>query len=129
MDKVLFAVLAVLFAIATSYLLSRTLVPVLANYLRLLRAQKNLIWFNSFFGQAAVVFPFLVAAPRFFSGAIQLGELMQIASAFGRVQDSLSWFVDNYDKLAVWRATTGRWATATWPRAGPTITTPARART
>ena len=81
---------------------------VLANYLRLIRAQKRLIWFTTFFGQAAVVFPFIVAAPRFFSGAIQLGELMQIASAFGRVQDSLAWFVDNYSQLAAWRATTDR---------------------
>ncbi len=81
---------------------------VLANYLRLLAAQKRLTWFTTGFGQAAVVFPFIVAAPRFFSGAIQLGELMQIASAFGRVQDSLSWFVDNYDRLASWRATTDR---------------------
>ena len=81
---------------------------VLGNYLRLLKAQKNLVWFNSFFGQSAVVFPFIVAAPRFFSGAIQLGELMQISSAFGRVQDSLSWFVDNYSSLAAWRATTDR---------------------
>jgi putative ATP-binding cassette transporter len=55
-----------------------------------------------------VVFPFLVAAPRFFSGAIQLGQLMQISSAFGRVQDSLSWFVDNYSSLAAWRATADR---------------------
>ena len=81
---------------------------VLANYLVLLKKQKNLIWFNSFFGQAATVFPFIVAAPRFFSGAIQLGQLMQIASAFGRVQDALSWFVDNYSTLAIWRATTDR---------------------
>ncbi len=81
---------------------------VLANYLHLLKAQKRLTWFTTGFGQAAVVFPFIVAAPRFFSGAIQLGELMQIASAFGRVQDSLSWFVDNYDRLASWRATTDR---------------------
>ena len=81
---------------------------VLGNYLRLLKAQKKLIWFNSFFGQSATVFPFIVAAPRFFSGAIQLGELMQIASAFGRVQDALSWFVDNYSSLAAWRATTDR---------------------
>ncbi len=81
---------------------------VLGNYLRLLQAQKKLIWFNSFFGQSAVVFPFIVAAPRFFSGAIQLGELMQISSAFGRVQDALSWFVDNYSTLAAWRATTDR---------------------
>ncbi|MFT3719436.1 ABC transporter ATP-binding protein/permease [Pseudorhodoferax sp.] len=81
---------------------------VLANYLDLLRAQKRLIWFSSFFGQAAVIFPFLVAAPRFFSGAIQLGDLMQISSAFGQVQESLAWFVDNYQELATWRATTDR---------------------
>jgi putative ATP-binding cassette transporter len=81
---------------------------VLRNYLLLIKQQKNLITFTSFFGQAAVIFPFVVAAPRFFSGAIQLGQLMQISSAFGKVQDSLSWFVDNYDKVAVWRATTDR---------------------
>jgi putative ATP-binding cassette transporter len=81
---------------------------VLSNYLALVRAQKRLIWFTNFFGQAAVVFPFIVAAPRFFSGAIQLGELMQIASAFDKVQGALSWLVDNYDDLAGWRATTDR---------------------
>jgi vitamin B12/bleomycin/antimicrobial peptide transport system ATP-binding/permease protein len=81
---------------------------VLANYLALIRARKNLIWFNIFFTQAASIFPLLVASPRYFSGAIQLGELMQISSAFGNVQDSLSWFVDNYQDLATWRATTDR---------------------
>jgi putative ATP-binding cassette transporter len=81
---------------------------VLGNYLQLINAQKRLIWFTSFFGQAAVVFPFVVAAPRFFSGAIQLGELMQISSAFGQVQGALSWFVDSYSSLASWRATTDR---------------------
>lgn len=81
---------------------------VLANYLNLIRANKKLIWFQSFFGQAALIFPFLVAAPRFFSGAIQLGQLLQISQTFGKVQDSLSWFVDNYDALASWRATTDR---------------------
>jgi vitamin B12/bleomycin/antimicrobial peptide transport system ATP-binding/permease protein len=81
---------------------------VLGNYLQLIRAQKRLIWFTSFFGQAAVIFPFMVAAPRFFSGAIQLGELMQISSAFGQVQGALSWFVDSYNTLATWRATTDR---------------------
>ncbi|WP_326534970.1 ABC transporter ATP-binding protein/permease [Pseudorhodoferax sp.] len=81
---------------------------VLGNYLDLIRAQKRLIWFSSFFGQAAVIFPFLVSAPRFFSGAIQLGDLMQISTAFREVQESLAWFVDNYQQLAVWRATTDR---------------------
>ncbi len=81
---------------------------VLGNYLALIKAQKNLIWFTTFFGQAAVIFPFLVAAPRFFSGAIQLGDLMQISSAFGQVQDSLAWFIENYSSLASWRATADR---------------------
>ncbi len=88
--------------------LNKRFAAVLANFLRLLKARKNLIWFNTFFGQAALIFPFIVAAPRYFSGAIQLGELMQISSAFGQVQDSLAWFIDNYSTLASWRATTDR---------------------
>ncbi len=83
---------------------------VMANYLRLIRNQKNLTWFNSFFGQAAIIFPLIVAAPRYFSGAIQLGQLMQINSAFGQVQGSLSWLVDNYMTIASWKATTDRLA-------------------
>jgi putative ATP-binding cassette transporter len=83
---------------------------VLGNYLQLIRQQKKLAWFTNFFGQAAVVFPFIIAAPRFFSGAIQLGQLMQIASAFNQVQDSLSWIVNNYSDIAAWRATTRRLA-------------------
>ncbi len=88
--------------------LDRRFGAVLSNYIALLLAKKRLTWFTVGFGQLAVVFPFVVAAPRFFSGAIQLGQLMQISSAFGRVQDALSWFVDSYDALASWRATTDR---------------------
>lgn len=83
---------------------------VLANYLALIEAQKRLTMFTATFGQASTVFPFIVAAPRFFSGAIQLGTVMQIASAFNRVQDSLSWFIDNYDSLASWHAIVDRLA-------------------
>ena len=74
----------------------------------LFRSQKRYTWFSSGYGQAAVVFPMLVASPRYFSGAIQLGELMQISSAFGQVQESLSWFIANYSRLASWQATTLR---------------------
>jgi vitamin B12/bleomycin/antimicrobial peptide transport system ATP-binding/permease protein len=81
---------------------------VLVNYLQLLAAQKRLIWFTSGFGQAAIIFPFLVATPRYFSGALQFGQLMQISSAFGYVQGALSWLVDNYSSLASWQATADR---------------------
>ena len=81
---------------------------VLKVTLQMIWAQKRLTWFTASYGQAAVIFPFIVAAPRYFSGAIQLGEVMQTASAFGEVQGSLSWIVDNYSRLALWKATTDR---------------------
>ncbi|MDQ0587472.1 ABC transporter ATP-binding protein/permease [Variovorax paradoxus] len=81
---------------------------VLRNYLALIKQQKNLVTFTASFGQLAIVFPYFLAAPRFFSGAIQFGEMMQIARAFNTVQDALSWFVENYDRVAIWRATADR---------------------
>lgn len=81
---------------------------VMGNWWRLTKANKRLGFFTFGFGQAAVIFPFFLAGSRYFSGAISLGVLMQIASAFGRVQDALSWFVDNYANLAGWRATVDR---------------------
>ncbi|HEX2828022.1 MAG TPA: ABC transporter ATP-binding protein/permease [Burkholderiales bacterium] len=60
------------------------------------------------YAQAAVVFPYFVAGGRFFSGAITLGGLMQIANSFGQVQSSLSWFVDSYTTLAGWKASVDR---------------------
>lgn len=79
-----------------------------ANWWRIMRKTKQLTWFRSGYGQVAVVFPFIVAAPRFFSGAIQLGDLMQTSTAFGKVQSSLSWFIDAYTQIAAWRATVDR---------------------
>ena len=81
---------------------------VVGNWWAIMRQQKRLTWFSAGYSQAAVIFPFLVAAPRYFSGAIQLGGLMQTASAFGHVQNSLSWFIDAYTRLAQWRATVDR---------------------
>lgn len=81
---------------------------VVANYWALVRAQKRLIWVQSFYGQLAVIFPFVVAAPRYFNGPLRLGDVMQIASAFGQVQGALSWFVSAYANLATWKATTDR---------------------
>jgi len=60
------------------------------------------------YNQIAIVFPFFVAGGRFFSGAIPLGGLTQIASAFGQVQTSLSWFVNTYSTLANWKASVDR---------------------
>ena len=65
---------------------------------------------STFYAQFANIFPILVASPRYFSGAIQMGALMQIASAFGQVQGSLSWFINAFSDLASWKACVNRLA-------------------
>ncbi|MFT4103708.1 MAG: ABC transporter ATP-binding protein/permease [Burkholderiaceae bacterium] len=81
---------------------------VVANWWQIMKRQKRYMWFSSFYGQLAIIFPFVVAAPRYFSGAIALGALMQTSEAFGKVQESLSWLVDSYTTLADWRAAIAR---------------------
>src|SRR5215204_1095861 len=78
------------------------------NWWALMRYTKNLTIFTVGYSQVAIIFPILVAAPRYFAGAISLGELFQISSAFGQVQESLSWFVENYGRLASYRASVER---------------------
>jgi putative ATP-binding cassette transporter len=72
---------------------------------------KRLAWLTSFYGQAASIFPIIVAAPQYFAGKIQLGVLTQTADAFGQVQGALSWFVDTYATLAAWKAGVDRLTT------------------
>ena len=81
---------------------------VVANWWDIMVTTKRLTLFTSTYGQAAIVFPYIVAAPRYFSGAIPLGGLTQTATAFSQVQGSLSWFVSNYRNLAEWGATVRR---------------------
>jgi putative ATP-binding cassette transporter len=79
-----------------------------ANWWELMRFTKRLTGFTAGYSQIAIIFPFIVAAPRYFAGAMPLGGLMQIASAFGQVQGALSWFVQSYGTLANWRASVDR---------------------
>lgn len=81
---------------------------VATNWWEIMKRQKKLTWFRAGYSQIAVIFPFVVAAPRYFSGQIKLGDLMQTASAFGQVQGALSWFVTAYTQLAHWKATVDR---------------------
>lgn len=78
------------------------------NWWRLMLYTRRLTGFRTGYNQIAVVFPFLVAAPRYFAGEIDFGTLMQTAAAFGAVQVALSWFVANYQGIAEWRASADR---------------------
>jgi putative ATP-binding cassette transporter len=81
---------------------------VVDNWWAIMKRQKLLTFFTVGYSQAAVVFPFVVGAPRYFSGAIQLGGLVQISNAFGQVQGALSWFIGAYTDFAAWKATVDR---------------------
>ena len=81
---------------------------VVANWLALMQRQKQLTFFTQSYSQASVIFPYIMVSPAYFSGAMQLGGLMQTASAFNSVQNALSYFITAYRQIAEWRAVIAR---------------------
>ena len=81
---------------------------VIGNWWQLMRKRKQLNWFTNFYAQLAIIFPYVVVAPRFFAGNIQLGVIFQTASAFNQVQGALSWFINVYVDFSTWKATVDR---------------------
>ena len=77
---------------------------VVGNWLGIMSCTKRLTAFTTSYAQAAVIFPYVLVAPAFFSDKIQLGVMMQTVSAFGTVQDSLSFFISSYRSLAEWQS-------------------------
>ena len=78
------------------------------NAWRVLVTEMQLVFYQIGYGQLAIIFPYIVTAPRFFAGAITLGVVMQTAQAFGQVQSALSFFIDNYTNVAELRAVMDR---------------------
>ncbi|MFL4987327.1 MAG: ABC transporter ATP-binding protein/permease [Microvirga sp.] len=81
------------------------------NFWRIVNRRKLLMIFTSFYGQLSVVIPYVVAAPFYFLGKVQLGTLTQTAGAFARVEAALSFFVDRYVTLADYKAVVDRLST------------------
>jgi vitamin B12/bleomycin/antimicrobial peptide transport system ATP-binding/permease protein len=81
---------------------------IVRNWWDIMRQQKRLTWFTSGYTQAAVIFPIIVVAPRYFGGKILLGGLMQTAGAFGQVQDALSFVISSYTDIASWASVVDR---------------------
>jgi vitamin B12/bleomycin/antimicrobial peptide transport system ATP-binding/permease protein len=81
---------------------------VVGNWYAIMQRTKRLTAFTSSYSQAAVIFPYILVAPAYFADKIQLGGMMQTASAFSSVQRSLSFFVSIYRTMAEWRAVVAR---------------------
>ena len=73
---------------------------VIGNFWGLMKRTKLLNFYVNGYAQIAIIVPVLMCAPQYFSGTMQLGGFMQTISAFGRVQDALSYFVESYDSIA-----------------------------
>ena len=82
-----------------------------ANYLRIVNRRKRLMAFTSAYGQISPFIPYIVAAPFYFAGKIQLGVMSQTAGAFARVESALTFFVNYYIFLADFKAVLDRLTT------------------
>jgi putative ATP-binding cassette transporter len=83
---------------------------VVGNWYGIMQRTKRLTFLTAGYSQVAIIFPFLVVSPLYFAGSMMLGGLMQIASAFGQVQNALSFFVKAYTDIADWKAVLNRLA-------------------
>ncbi|MFL9826407.1 ABC transporter ATP-binding protein/permease [Rhodoplanes sp. SY1] len=80
----------------------------MGNWFAIMTRQKKLTFFTAGYGQISTVFPFVVVSPAYFAGVVNLGGLMQTASAFGSVQTALSFFITSYRSIAEWKAVVDR---------------------
>ncbi|HUL42013.1 MAG TPA: ABC transporter ATP-binding protein/permease [Burkholderiales bacterium] len=81
---------------------------VVNNFWSIMKRTKRLNWYTSSYNQFAIVFPYIVAAPRYFAKIITFGALQQTADAFAQVQLSLSFIVNSYTAIAQWQSVVQR---------------------
>jgi putative ATP-binding cassette transporter len=85
-----------------------TLGSVLARWAGVIRQQSLVVFIVHGNVMLAPVLPLLIGAPKYLAGEMTLGNLMQLAAAFVQTQVAFNWLVDNFVRLAEWRASAGR---------------------
>lgn len=81
---------------------------VVAAWLRVIRQQGVIALVLNTNGALFPIVPLLLIAPKYLSGDVSLGAVMQVVAAFSAVQAALIWFVDNFVRLAEWFASVTR---------------------
>jgi putative ATP-binding cassette transporter len=80
----------------------------LIKWLKVIRGQTKIISFATTNNLVAPIIPVVLCAPKYLSGEMSLGDIMQTAAAFLQVQTSLNWLADNAFSLANWSASAKR---------------------
>jgi putative ATP-binding cassette transporter len=82
----------------------RRFTPIIDNYRRYVRRTIAFNGWNWSVTQAIVPLPWVIQAPRLFAGQIDFGDVGQTATSFGEIHEGLSFFRNNYDAFASFRA-------------------------
>jgi putative ATP-binding cassette transporter len=88
--------------------LGKLLTGVRGGWRRQTGAWSDVMIFSAGYSVLSTAFPILIAAPRYISGAITLGVLMQTAQAFQQTVAALSWPIDNLGRYADLKASAER---------------------
>lgn len=91
--------------------LGRRFAAIVENFYELMWRKLKLTTFTLSYNQANVVVPYILLAPYYFGGAITFGVLTQVASAFGRVETAMSFFINSYQSIASYLASINRLTT------------------
>jgi len=81
---------------------------IVLNYLGIVNKRKQLMAFTATYGQLSPIIPYIITAPFYFGGKIALGVMTQTASAFGRVEGALTFFINYYTSLANFKSVLDR---------------------
>ncbi|CAF3018439.1 unnamed protein product [Rotaria sp. Silwood2] len=89
-------------------LLTSLYADIVFNFRQIIRRKFVLNSFDAFYRMLALIFPFLVVSPQYFSREITLGDLTKIAVTFENVHKTLSFISNSYETIVQWRSATKR---------------------
>jgi putative ATP-binding cassette transporter len=87
---------------------ARTYDSLVGRWLAMIRQRGRLTWITNGSGALVPVVPLLLAAPKYLSGEMSLGGVVQVAAAFVAVQNAFNWVLDNFMRIAEWLAAARR---------------------
>jgi putative ATP-binding cassette transporter len=87
---------------------ARTYDGLVGRWLAMIRQRGRLTWITNGSGALVPVVPLLLAAPKYLSGEMSLGGVVQVAAAFVAVQNAFNWLLDNFMRIAEWLAAARR---------------------
>lgn len=81
---------------------------VVAHWMAVVRKDGQITWIMTGNGVLLPVVPIILAVPKYLTGELSLGAMMQLAAAYIPVQAAFAWGVENFRAIANWHASARR---------------------